>query len=419
MKIYFKIQIIYCNFYRVFQKLNVNKIMRSLCSILFILFLFSCKEQHGTLITFDPRSNGAKSEISLSEIADEIKYIPLDNSFPLGIIYNYRITKKSIYLSSKDIGVLKYNRDGKFERKIGSIGRGPGEYHYCYDFTVDDDRETIYVEDNGILKAYSKSGNFLRGISIKNYGGVSSFEVIDSRIIVFFMLQFENPKNDWIVLDTIGNLIAEKKRQIPEFYSMGLLHGTYKFNNSVTYWNPFTDTVFSVLPDLTYKASFLLSPGEHRFPKRRLTSYESSEQYLKFKQIFETNRFLIFQYSYKKKHILEMSDKKDSRSIRYFLEVADDGPPTIFSGGILNDLDNGNRFQPGGTTYHQESYFVENDNEYIVGLTQSNKIKTRVESSDFKTSKPKYPEKKKELEKLANSLKETDNPVLMMVRLKK
>ena len=114
-----------------------------------------------------------------------------------------------------------------------------------------------------------------------------------------------------------------------------------------------------------------------------------------------------------------MSDKKDSRSIRYFLEVADDGPPTIFSGGILNDLDNGNRFQPGGTTYHQESYFVENDNEYIVGLTQSNKIKTRVESSDFKTSKPKYPEKKKELEKLANSLKETDNPVLMMVRLKK
>ena len=32
---------------------------------------------------------------------------------------------------------------------------------------------------------------------------------------------------------------------------------------------------------------------------------------------------------------------------------------------------------------------------------------------------PKYPEKKKELEKLANSLKETDNQILMIVRLKK
>ena len=33
--------------------------------------------------------------------------------------------------------------------------------------------------------------------------------------------------------------------------------------------------------------------------------------------------------------------------------------------------------------------------------------------------KPEFPEKKKELEKLANSLKETDNPILMIVKLKK
>jgi hypothetical protein len=33
--------------------------------------------------------------------------------------------------------------------------------------------------------------------------------------------------------------------------------------------------------------------------------------------------------------------------------------------------------------------------------------------------KPKNPEKKKELEQLANNLRETDNPVLIMVRLKK
>jgi len=38
---------------------------------------------------------------------------------------------------------------------------------------------------------------------------------------------------------------------------------------------------------------------------------------------------------------------------------------------------------------------------------------------EFKNSSPEYPEKKKELEKLANTLKETDNPVLVLVRLKK
>ena len=46
-------------------------------------------------------------------------------------------------------------------------------------------------------------------------------------------------------------------------------------------------------------------------------------------------------------------------------------------------------------------------------------IKAIVSSDKFNKSVPKYPEKTKELKRLANSLKETDNPVLMLVRLKK
>jgi hypothetical protein len=62
---------------------------------------------------------------------------------------------------------------------------------------------------------------------------------------------------------------------------------------------------------------------------------------------------------------------------------------------------------------------VKNGREYIVGLINPYQIKTLVMNNEFKNSISKYPEKKKELEKLANSLKETDNPVLMIVRLKK
>jgi len=46
-------------------------------------------------------------------------------------------------------------------------------------------------------------------------------------------------------------------------------------------------------------------------------------------------------------------------------------------------------------------------------------IKANVASNEFKNSAPKFPENKKALEKLANSLKETDNLILMMLRLKK
>jgi len=80
-------------------------------------------------------------------------------------------------------------------------------------------------------------------------------------------------------------------------------------------------------------------------------------------------------------------------------------------GGIINDLD-------GGTKFFPKSYFSENDNEYLLGLVHPYYLKNYISTNEFKNSIPKYPEKKKELEKLANSLKENDNPVLMLVRLK-
>jgi hypothetical protein len=73
----------------------------------------------------------------------------------------------------------------------------------------------------------------------------------------------------------------------------------------------------------------------------------------------------------------------------------------------------------GGVRFQPENYFAENGREYMFTLINPYQIKAIVANNEFKISSPKYPEKKKELEKPANSLKETDNPVLMMVRLKK
>jgi len=55
----------------------------------------------------------------------------------------------------------------------------------------------------------------------------------------------------------------------------------------------------------------------------------------------------------------------------------------------------------------------------LISWIDTIKVKAHVGSEAFKNSTPKYPEKKKELEKLANSLKEAENPVLMLVKLKK
>jgi hypothetical protein len=78
----------------------------------------------------------------------------------------------------------------------------------------------------------------------------------------------------------------------------------------------------------------------------------------------------------------------------------------------MNDLDGGLKFLP-------KSYFVENNREYLVELIDPYDLKNQISKSNFNKTAQKYSEKKEALIKLADSLKETDNPVLMIVRMKK
>jgi len=59
------------------------------------------------------------------------------------------------------------------------------------------------------------------------------------------------------------------------------------------------------------------------------------------------------------------------------------------------------------------------DDSILAMLVELKDLISHVRSDNFTSTSSKYPEKKKELEKLASSLKETDNPVLILVSLKK
>jgi hypothetical protein len=370
----------------------------------------SCSSEQKDLYEFDPRSLH-ENRITLAEIADDIIYIPLDNSYPIGVINKLIITNNSIFLNSVG-GIVAFNRDGKRARKIGNKGRGPGEYIYSTTFTVDNKHETVYVKDRGnIIKVYSANGNFLRSISLQEIlGDIDVIEFFDSRLFVSYFLQFGDAKFNWIVIDTLGNLIIKKERTMPLFWSnWSLGGGTFKFKNKLSYWNPYNDTIFSILPDLTYKASFLLSAGEHRLPRSQFDLDKQFSLYMHLHSIIETSRFLVVEYFYKNR-VIALIDKKSKKSFLTYLEKG--LPDGNQFGGIVNNLD-------GGTTFQPQSYFAENDQEYMVGLINPYQLRAYVLSNEFKNTTPKYPEKKKELEKLANSLTETDNLVLTLVRLKK
>lgn len=387
--------------------------MKSKCLLILLILSISCKPENKGLIKFDPTTL-TENEISLIEIADDIYYIPLDNTYPIGLIYDkIKFINNSIYLSAQNTGLLEFNREGKLLRKIGSFGRGPGEYTTCNRFTIDEKTGTVYISDSGnIIKVFSRTGVFLRSLSFQEYGDmIDAIESYNSKLFTSFSIQYENARYEWIVFDTLGNVIKKKERTSPKFRSNAFGIGdTYKYENLLTYWNNFTDTVFSILPDLNPKASFIISPGEHRLPKSGITA-ESMSAYMWFRQIFETSRFIFIRYFFPlKKYAFVLIDKKNNKPFPINLKSIDGG--ITLTDGIINDLDGGIRFIP-------RSYFMENGREFMIGLINPYQILALVKSNEFKNAAPKYSEKNPPLIKLADSLKETDNPILMVVRLKR
>jgi hypothetical protein len=376
-----------------------------------VIYIFACTPADKTLFEFNLEKL-KETEMTLLEIAEDISYIPLDNSIPVNNIPP-RMVDDAIYAWSTDIGILVFNIEGKYAGKIGSIGRGPGEYLRYGDVGVDGKSKRVYVLDGkGIIKAFSESGRFIRSFPLDEYGdAIENIEFFNSVIFVKYCIQFDNADYEWIICDTLGNVIKKQNRHLPKFTAnWGERCPIYKFEDRLSYYDPFADTVFSVLSDLTEIPLFTIANGEYRYPLSNLSVEQFlSRKYLNITNILETKRFFVIIYNHNKKRHLALIDKHNHESFLIPDKYNDSG---LSCSGIKNDID-------GGPWFFPESYFTEGGRDYLVGFQDPFQIKAWVESDEFRNLVLKYPEKKKALVMLANNLKETDNPVIVMVLMKK
>lgn len=385
-----------------------------------ILIISSCNTSDDNLYKIDPRTF-IENKISLSDIADDIKYIPLDNNIPF-INFKYVITPNALYVAAKGIGILRFDWEGRLIKVIGNRGRGPGEFWYGMAFTIDDITGNVFVLDPGIVKVYSPSGIFLRDILLKEYAGGYGFrdlEIYNSLLFFPDYLPRGDSKYSWVFLDTLGHLVAKKENSVPPFQPNIEMEGSiYRFENKLFYYNYFNDTIFSISPDLSNSGAYLFAQGDHRWPKERLeTNLESqfnSKLYKLFRpaRMFETKHYIFLEYAYLDKWAICLIDKKTKKTFLALKYEEIPGSIVKSKACIVNDID-------GGLPLSEIKYYFENNEEYFTTLINPFDLIKYISSDEFKILTPKYPEKKKELERLANSLKETDNPVLMMVRLKK
>lgn len=404
--------------------MNASELKLRLIQILILaLFVISCQNSHNKdknqIKTFDLKELPKLTMVKLSDLGfTDIEYIPLETSeqslvsgtddvfFPIKIV----VDENSYLMIIRYKTILKFQDNGSFQARIGTVGKGPGEFTVAHDVDINSEDHNTYLVSAWQKKfnVYTESGEFKRSFNMPLYAPID-FRFVDNDILCYCENHMGNIENSYTLLDTQGKIIKSFTNRYPfknhDAFGFSRENIFYRFNNRLFKKEVYSDTVY-VYENMAFKPHLVIEVGKKLITPDARSMYDGLEIAKNFIQplnLFEFGDFVYYDFVYR--FVLP-----NDVLIYSFIGSKQNNYQALFikSEGIINDLDGGPNILP---------RTIKDDNT-IIALVDAVQLKAHVASETFKNSIPKYPEKKKELATLADSLKETDNPVLIMVRLK-
>ncbi len=402
--------------------------MRNLIIILiFVSTGYGCQNvkhvSDSGIVTFDLKELPEISDLKLTDLGfTDIEYFPLETSEQSVISFTDNIflgptppikivVGEGFYLIQQFNTILKFREDGSFLTKIGTAGRGPEEFTVAHDINFNIEDRNIYLVSGWQKKfnVYSENGEFLRTFQMPLYA-LTEFSFVDNNILCYGENHMGNIENSYMLLDTNGTVLKGFPNNYPfknhDAFVLRSENLFYKFNNQLFKKEAYSDTIY-VYEEMVFKTHLVIEVGKKLITPDVRSMYNGmdiAKNYIQQLNLFEFGDYIYYDFIYR----FALPDVLLTYS---FIGSKKNNFQALFnrSEGIINDLDGGPNILP---------RTVKDDNT-IIALVDAVQLKSHVASETFKNSSPKYPEKKKELEKLANSLLETDNPILVLVKLRK
>jgi hypothetical protein len=345
-------------------------------------------------------------KLTLAEIATDVNYIVLDSTILIDNIIHTEFCGENIFISTRSEGLLRFNHQGRFINRIGRRGNGPAEYIRATSFTLDNEHKMIFIKAPNKILIFDFDGNFIRDIYERQVIDITNIHYLNGKLIgtnpVFNTT--ENFHFNWIVLDTLGNNIIKKNSSIKGFIKSGITpkgNISYVFDNYIHYWNHFNDTIF-VIDSNSYRAKYLFDNNRFRLKPEKAYNDEimfgKTSIYI-VNNIIESKKYLFIQYRQNTLNQLCIYNKME----KIFNKISFNEEE-----GVLNDYDDGPNFLP-------MHYFGSEGNEYLLSIIDSYKLKKILNTEKLNTSV----EKHIKLKKLANDLNSNENPVFILIKLKK
>ena len=389
----------------------------------------------------------------LSEVAEKLEIVPLEmtDESVLSDITEMQVTDHNIWIGhGREFYIYRFSRTGKFLNKIGSIGQGPGEYTNYSTFLVDEDKKEVYIiaNTNGVL-AYDFEGNFKRKIvdiqmilqlfaspydqyilnnqkffATQNFG---LYRPIDRDSLWSFVSlgddfqkkkYFKNPAHVGKEEQIIANR-ANMDRMVN--YWMEYLTSVDTYNGQLTLKYPDTDTIYCY-DDATNQ----LLPQYAIFTDEEKGDYEATHlwfkdrkafDYFSIKSYYPTKDFIylvgskgeeVYTYCYNKKDGSVRLQKRQSaiteRDVPWF-----SFPLRQMKRDFVLDNDLGG----GDFTVDSRS-----SGKYWIDILEPGGDENWIDIDQIKSSTVIDESKKKELIRVLESVTEDSNPILMIATLK-
>jgi hypothetical protein len=420
-----------------------------------VLCLLACKpdlERYSGVPVVDIERNIKNFKfVNLSDIANEIDYIPLETLKDQLIQYIGDIIILNDRIIIRDIRSCKaYNLNGKYICCYGSFGKGPGQYTGINSISYDEINNNLLISNHERLLEFSVDGVLLK--EMKVIYPDSTHWVWQAKTIgnsIFYVLVHPATSNTRIVFFNEKHEIVGRYANYynePQLYTNMIMYQTVNrpelskgLNRKLLFNDGLCDTVYYIDEHFKRAPAYYFSFGKYRdlFKLLKETKNKSIDSGIEYQmyinKLIETNTILFFDCAFRK-YAPETEKRKfnQAKLPEGFIRLTDN--PNISRGifnritselvflkkdnayqkesesfsGFINDIDGGVPFWPTAQPYGNK----------LVCSINAYELKEYIASDAFKDSKPKYPEKKKALEDLANSLGWEDNPVLMVVTLK-
>jgi hypothetical protein len=377
-----------------------------------------------TIIVIDLISEPESDLTDVTDIATDLDYIPLQTT-EISLVKSVTkiVTRNDkIYLRNGYTDVLCFDRNGKFLYRLDKTGRGPGEYNFIRDFDISSDNKTLIVISDGNLLLYNNTDTefvFNKSINLmhlfqSNRQPISKISMIQGTNNILLSIDPFTGSEQFlsILINTNGDSLnfkqnyymSEKTDKLLQMINESL---QFNFENKFCFKEEFSDTVFFVnretnefQPRLIFDSHGKgVSPGI-RYEKDYAKKHGADIYWVYL--IIETPRYIVYTYQHNSSGYKMLYDKSANEKFKlkewdYYKDVAS-------KKSLKDDINAGPAFDP--------DFCSEN---LIYSSVDALTLKKYVASEEFAKAKVNDPEKKEALKKLANSLKEIDNPVLIIV----